>query len=179
MKDTGEIRSTDSDSEQNARSEYRFVYNLAGVKKLTFYSFAIAFVFLIILFIGVHFFNPVLSEKIRPGPFFFLIIILTSFFSVRHLKNFSRVSITINREGMTCVGYGFIPLPNYCTWREFAQIRVTTSIWFGRRLVFIRLNKVQYKLPIGSWKCQFYVGVDHSLSLEEAIEKFAGAIERS
>ncbi|MDR2016516.1 MAG: hypothetical protein LBP90_02760 [Burkholderiales bacterium] len=182
MKDTGETQSTAFDSDQDTRPEYRFIYNRAELRKEVF-SFSGMFLLALAYCTYLYFFDPVRFGKIFDNlesvvfSFFpILFLFLLWFFTLTQL---SRRGITINREGMACTGFSSREMPRHCSWNEISEIHVNNcekGLCPQRQLFFIYRSIRQYFLPIGKRKRQFYIGVGHALSLEEAIERFIGPI---
>jgi hypothetical protein len=185
MKNMEETRSAVSDSEQNELSEYRFVYNRVEVRKATF-LYVVLFLIFFALWTYPCFLDPVRWGKAQEAlfiPFFPLAIIF--FLLVVSLIGLQRLVIIINQEGITRKGDGLIQMPQqmpqHCAWSELSQICATTQtkgILAGRWLVFI-LHHVgkPYSLFVSNRRRPLYVGVGHSLSLEETLERFMGPME--
>jgi hypothetical protein len=183
MENAGEARLTNAESDQNGRSEYRFVYNRAEIRKETLSSVA-GLVILFAFYANFYFFAHARWEKILNDPerlfFFSFPLALVLFWLVRGIfYPRSGVSITINQEGMTCKGFSPRQMPRHCAWDEFSQIDVDypRESRAPRTLFFTRYSGKRYRL-FYSWRERHqYVGVGHSVSLEDALEQFFGSIK--
>jgi Ca2+/Na+ antiporter len=182
MKDTGETWSTASDSDQNARSEYRFIYNRAEIRK-GFFNWVVAFLIVCVLYLSPYFsFSASFSDQWERAPTTLfpaaILFLLPGFWLICLL----RIGITISQGGMTCTGYWYSSMPRYCAWDEFSKIRTDypKGQRVSRMLVFFiscSTGLRYFCLDVCNRKRQYYVGVGHSLSLEEAIERFTEPVE--
>ncbi|MDR2015988.1 MAG: hypothetical protein LBP90_00025 [Burkholderiales bacterium] len=185
MENSQEAWSAFDDRDKDKRAEYRFVYNRAEIRKGIIY-FLVFFLILLITFSGIYFYFPQAAGEIfKKKIFIFYVFVVTTIPFAFLWLCLPRLSITLNQEGMICAGFWFIRMPRRCAWNELSQIRVNTlsTKLLGRakivvrQLIFIHRFGRQYILPISNRKNTIYVGVGHSLSLEEALEKFVGPVE--
>jgi len=170
--------------EPETPSEYRFVYSKNEIRRNVFFYF-------IVLLANLALGADIIYKWEKYDLLFFVLFGVIQSVSqiVRNYYSFyPRLSITFNQEGVTSTGFplSYKEIPRQCAWSEFSKIRKMKlpawsimSILSGgeRRIVFIPCFGVEYVLPIGNRKRQFYTGVGHSLSIEEALERFVGPIE--
>ncbi|MCL2297467.1 MAG: hypothetical protein FWC38_01260 [Proteobacteria bacterium] len=172
---------TETEGFQPTRTEYRFVYAPKEIKT----GFVCGTIFLLIALIAQAVIDHAsfqVNEAFRSIIFFLFVsgplLLVLSFYQ-------QRLSITLDRKGITCKGFWFIRLPRYCEWSDFSQIRATTITWIRgwtgetvfRKLVFTHHSGNHYFLTVGGNKRARYVGVGHSLSLEAAVKRFVGSVE--
>jgi hypothetical protein len=177
-----EVLATMADSDQNKRFEYRFVYReWAPFKKASLYLPAATLLMVFALYAYAYFFSPSIWERIFTDSsailgfaMFFLMILLFSLI----LFFFSWSGVSFNQKGMTSRGCWTLFMPRHCVWSELSQIRaLTLSAGEAAELVFTHISGKQYLLPISSRKKPLFIGDGHSLSVEEALTQFVGAIE--
>ena len=161
-------------------AEYRFVYNKNEIRRAE----AIIYPTLLLMVAAIVF--PIFYQKFE---YHKLIIVLPALILVIIPLLFRlwlpRFSITFNREGIRSTGFLFNQMPRQCAWNEFSRIRrnelpaqsVLSALSGQRQIVFIHRSGQQYVLGIGTSKRPAYVGVGHSLSIEQVLERLIGPIE--
>ncbi|MDR1849209.1 MAG: hypothetical protein LBQ75_04155 [Zoogloeaceae bacterium] len=157
--------------------EYRFVYTRTEIRKIIFCWFLLVLALLMphVLLSDMGFALPYTTYALM-----WPVTIIVG----AALLFISRLSITLNRDGITCTGFLSNKMPRHCAWNEFSQIRVAISpMLFGklgqsRKLVFIHRFGRQYVLSLKTLLIDpVFVGVGHDLSLEEALKRFVGSVE--
>jgi hypothetical protein len=174
MENIKETLTTTVDNDQSARSEYCFVYNRALLKK-ELNSPVGTFFWMSVIIVSPYFFFPDRAFwHIFLLPFFTFIL-----FSLR-LIHCLRLRITINQEGITCKGFLFREIPRFCSWSELSEVEIPPDGRGGYergRLDFMYRSIKPYSLYIGNSKKPGYIGVGHSLSLEDVLERYVGPIK--
>ena len=165
---------------------YRFVYNRESLKKQACWLW-ISVVFNIFL-LAVFFFVFSRSVEQYPNSAFMIFLVLcfvlpVLFFPLVSLRYYRRLSIIVDREGISCNGFWFNALPKYARWDELTQIRYKNINIGGRyyqqqTIIFTQKYGRQFLLPISALQRDLYTGDGHTLSLLQVIEKFTGTIEQ-
>jgi hypothetical protein len=160
---------------QEAPAEYRFVYNLLAFKK-KFLPFYLLVIFLWFAGAAVMvFFTSMDSFPFVNFLFFIFYLSATVSLFLVFLFYLPRLSITFNQEGMVCTGFLSTQMPARCAWSELAKIGINTlPVFLIRQLVFIHRSGKSWVLLIAMKNVEHFVGVGHSLSIEEALARYTG-----
>ncbi|MCL2076182.1 MAG: hypothetical protein FWH15_07050 [Betaproteobacteria bacterium] len=183
MENQQETRATNYDLRRRS-AEYRFAFDVTSRTQKHILLASVS-----TLFVGILLFVSFVDHVINRELIVLLVVNLFIITMFCLLFFVFRPAITINQKGITCINrWGYLRLmPRHCAWNELSQIRLqihepklfgqTMPNLIERKLVFIHRSGKQYLLTVSQGRFpQVFAGIGHSLSLEEAIEEFAGPI---
>jgi len=173
-----DVTETDAETDtfQRPHIEYRFAYNRAAIRKAILICLGAIPLCLII---------PAVIPFFQKGKIFLSIdlfmMILPLFvclLAVLFILLYRRANITLNQEGITCEGFFWSRIPRHCAWKEISRARTTSlPIMAQRQLILMRDMGSPIILSISERGIASFIGVGHSLSLEDAVKQFVGSIE--
>ncbi|MDR0275421.1 MAG: hypothetical protein LBI48_08810 [Burkholderiaceae bacterium] len=164
-------------------SEYRFVYNQDEIKRAT--KFVYPWILFMLMYGAAMVFYPKFEyyKLLALVPF----VLTAGMVFALYRFYFSRLSITFDQNGMTSAGFWLLSnqMPSRSAWSEFSKIcknELSGKFFLNtlsgmHQIIFMHRSGKKYVLVTGSSKGPAYVGVGHSLSIEEVLEKFAGSIQ--